>query len=271
MAYKTTRFLTLFIYSALIIVPVTVVLFGSFKDMAELFAGPFALPESWSPVNYIEVLTKHNLGRSFLNSTIVTAASVFLTLFLGSLAAYGTARLRGWKSWLIFGFLVAGMSVPAQANMIPQYVQLSQLGLLNSLSGLVLINVVVGIPVSVFIMGGFMKTLPRELYEAAAVDGVGPWRTYWNVVLPLSLPSIAATAIFLFVIQWNELLYPLLFIQSPDKQTLPLTLLNFQGEFLTNYPLLFTGVAVASVPVTVAYIFLQRYFVEGLTSGSVKG
>lgn len=170
-----------------------------------------------------------------------------------------------------FGFLVAGMSVPAQANMIPQWVLFQRLGLLDNLLGLILINIVVGIPVSVFILGGFMKTLPRELYEAAAVDGVGPWNTYARIVMPLSMPAVAATAIFLFVIQWNELLYPLLFIRSPEKQTIPLTLLNFQGEFLTNYPLLFTGVAVASVPITIAYIFLQRYFVEGLTSGSIKG
>lgn len=271
MIHKIVRWAVLAICAALIIVPITVVLFGSFKDMAELFASPFGLPTDWSLRNYVEVIGKQNLGRSFGNSVIVTAASVALTLFVGSLAAYGTARLKGWKSWLVFGFLVAGMSVPAQANMIPQWVQFQRLGLLDSLVGLILINVVVGIPVSVFIMGGFMKTLPRELYEAAAVDGVGPWRTYTRVVMPLSLPSVAATAIFLFVIQWNELLYPLLFIRSPEKQTIPLTLLNFQGEFLTNYPLLFTGVAVASVPVTIAYIFLQRYFVEGLTSGSVKG
>jgi raffinose/stachyose/melibiose transport system permease protein len=142
---------------------------------------------------------------------------------------------------------------------------------LNNLLGLILINVVTGIPVSTFIMGSFMKTLPHEMFEAAAVDGVGPARAYYRIALPLSGPSIAAAAIFLFVIQWNELLYPLLFIQSPDKQTIPLRLLGFQGEFLTNYPLLFTGVAIASIPITIAYVLLQRYFVEGMTSGAVKG
>ncbi len=101
-------------------------------------------------------------------------------------------------------------------------------------------------PVAVFIMTGFMRTLPRELFEAGLVDGAGPWRTYRSIALPVSLPSLAATAIFLFVIQWNDLLYPLLFIHDPSKATLPLALLNFQGEFLTNYPLLFTGVIVAS-------------------------
>ncbi|MGB3956191.1 MAG: carbohydrate ABC transporter permease [Brooklawnia sp.] len=271
MGYKLTRWTILAVYASLIIIPVMVVMLGSFKTMSELFEAPFALPGQWRVQNYVDVLTTYNMDQAFANSVIVTASSVFTTLLLGSMAAYGVSRLRGWKSALIFGFLVLGMAVPAQANMIPQFVLFDRLGLLNSLFGLVLINVVTGLPVSTFIMGGFMRTLPNEMFEAAAVDGVGPGRAYLNIAIPLSLPSIAATAIFLFVIQWNELLYPLLFIQSPDKQTIPLRLLNFQGEFLTNYPLLFTGVGIASIPITIAYVFLQRYFVEGLTSGAVKG
>ena len=105
----------------------------------------------------------------------------------------------------------------------------------------------------------------------SSIDGSGPWKTYASIALPLSAPSIAAAAIFLFVIHWNELLYPLLFIQSPGNRTLPLALLSFQGEFQTNYPLLFAGVILASLPVVVAYVFLQRYFVAGITAGASKG
>lgn len=271
MGFKITRWVTLFVYAIAILIPVMVVLFGSMKSMSELFENPFAPPSSWNLQNYIDVLTKYDLGTSFINSGIVTLSSVFLTLFFGSMAAYGLSRLKGWLSWVIFGFLVLGMSIPAQVSMIPQYVLFDNLGLLNSLTGLIIINVATGLPVSTFIMGGFMRTLPHELFESAAVDGVGPARAYYRIALPLSLPSIAAAAIFLFVIQWNELLFPLLFIQSPDKRTLPLQLLTFQGEFLTNYPLLFTGVAVATVPITILYVLLQRYFVEGMTAGAVKG
>jgi raffinose/stachyose/melibiose transport system permease protein len=155
--------------------------------------------------------------------------------------------------------------------MIPQYVLFDRIGLLDNLVGLSLINIIVTLPVAVFILGGFMRTLPKEMYEASAVDGAGPWRTYRSVVMPLSLPSVAATGIFLFVIHWNELLYPLLFINSPEKRTLPVALLSFQGEFLTNYPLLFTGVIIASFPVVITYLLLQRYFVAGITAGAVKG
>jgi len=271
MRYRLTRGVVLAVYAVLVVVPLTVVVLGTFKTTPELFDAPFGLPSSLSLRNYEVVLGEQNLDRAFLNSVLVTCTSVVLTLFVASLAAYGIARTPGWKGWLVFGFLVLGMSVPAQANMIPQYVLFDVLGLLDSRVGLVAINVVVGLPVAVFILGGFMKTLPREAYEASAVDGAGPWRTYRSVIMPMSLPSVAATAIFLFVIQWNDLLYPLLFIRSPELRTLPLALLAFQGEFLTDYPLLFTGVVIASLPVVLAYVLLQRWFVAGMTSGAVKG
>jgi raffinose/stachyose/melibiose transport system permease protein len=271
MSYNLTRRGVLFVYAVLVIVPLIVVIAGSFKSTQELFASPFGLPSSLDGGNYRTVLGEGGIGRAFINSGVVTACSVPLTLFVASLAAYGVARIPGWRGAAIYGFLVLGMAVPAQANMIPQYVLFDLLGLTNSLLGLVLINIVVTLPIAVFIMTGFLKTLPREMFEATAIDGSGPWRTYRSIVLPLSVPSLAATAIFLFVIHWNDLLYPLLFIQEPSKQTLPVALLSFQGEFLTDYPLLFTGVVVASAPIVIAYVFLQRYFVAGITAGSVKG
>lgn len=261
----------LLIYAAVIIVPLTVVLFGTFKSTGELFDAPFSPPQNWDFSNYREVLGVESLGLPFINSIIVTVVALVSTLVIASLAAYGLARIPGWKGLLIFGFIIVGMTVPAQTNMIPQYVLFDRLGLLDGLPGLILINIVSCLPVAVFILGGFMKTLPKELYEAAAVDGSGPWRTYKSVIMPLSTPSLAATAIFVFVIQWNDLLYPLLFIHDPSKRTLPLALLGFQGEFQTNYPLLFTGVLLASLPVVVAYVFLQRYFVAGITAGANKG
>lgn len=261
----------LLVYAALIVVPLTVVVFGTFKSTPELFDSPFGLPSGLSLGNYREVVSGQGMDQAFVNSVVVTSVSVTLTLFLASLAAYACARIPGWRGWAIYGFLVLGMSVPQQASMIPQYVLFDSLSLLDTRTGLVLVNVVSGLPVATFILGGFMKTLPREAYEASAVDGAGSWRTYRSVVMPMAMPSVAAAAIFLFVIQWNELLYPLLFVQSPEKKTLPLALLDFQGEFLTNYPLLFAGVIIASLPVAIAYLLLQRYFVAGMTAGSIKG
>jgi raffinose/stachyose/melibiose transport system permease protein len=269
--YTLGRRALLFVYAVIIIVPIAVVVFGSFKTQQQLFANPFLPTANPSLGNYSEALLAQGISQALLNSLVVTVPSVVLTLTLALLAAYAIARIPGWKGNVIFVFLILGMSVPAQANMIPQRVLFENLGLLDSRLGLVLINITVTLPVATFILGGFLKTLPASLFEASAIDGAGPWRTFGSIAVPLSAPSIAATTIFLFVIQWNDLLYPLLFIQSPDKKTLPLALIGFQGEFLTNYPLLFTGVVVASLPIVVAYIFLQRYFVAGITAGAVKG
>jgi len=271
MTFTLGRRALLLAYSLLVIVPLLVVVFGSLKTQPQLFADPF-LPGTDPQVhNYTDAVMNQGIGRAMVNSIFVTGFSVVLTLLLASLAAFGIARIPGWKGGLIFTFLILGMAIPAQANMIPQRVLFQNLGLLDSLLGLVLINITFTLPVATFIMGGFMKTLPSSMFEASAIDGAGNFRAYLQIALPLSAPSVAATAIFLFVIQWNDLLYPLLFIQSPEKRTLPLALLNFQGQFLTNYPMLFTGVVIASLPIVVAYVLLQRYFVAGMTAGATKG
>jgi raffinose/stachyose/melibiose transport system permease protein len=268
---RISRGVVLLIYAALIVVPLVVVFSGSLKTTGQLFGNPFGAPTPPTADNYHEVLTGGNLATAFGNSAVITACSVVLTLFIASLAAYGISRIPGWKGVLLLGLFIAGMSVPTQANMIPQFVQFGQIGLLDNQVGLILINIVSTLPVAVFILGGFMKTLPSGLYEAAEIDGAGPWRTYVSIAMPLSAPSLAATATFLFVMHWNELLYPLMFISSDEKATLPLALLRFQGEYFTNYPVLFAGVVLSSIPIVIAYVFLQRYFVAGMTSGAVKG
>ncbi len=245
------------VYTVIIVVPLLVVVLGTLKTTEALFASPLGLPTAPTGANYATVLTGAGMAVALRNSIVVTLCVVLLTLALASTAAYA--------------FVVAGMAIPVQASMVPQFVLFDLLGLTNSLVGLVIVQSVMGLPIAVFILTGFMRTLPAELFEAADLDGASAWRTFRSVVLPLSTPSLAAAAIFLLVISWNDLLYPLLFITDPALQTLPLALLGFTGEYLTDYPLLFTGVVVASAPLAVAYVFLQRWFVAGLTAGSVKG
>lgn len=271
MVYQIGRRAALAVYSLLIVVPLLVVLTGAFKTTPDLFAAPFSFPTHGTVDNFTKVLGDGGLLRALANSAIVTGCGVVLTLALAATAAYGVSRIPGWRGWLLYGLLVVGMAIPAQANMIPQFVLFNNLGLTDSIVGLILIEIVATLPIAVFIIGGFMRTLPREIFEASSIDGAGPWRTFRSVVVPLSVPSLAATAIFLLVIQWNDLLYPLLFITNPDNRTLPLALLDFQGQYLTDYPVLFAGVIVASVPMVVAYAFLQRFFIAGISAGAVKG
>ncbi len=265
------RTIGLTVYALVIIVPLTVVLFTTFKTSPQMYANPFGIPTQPTLSNFSELILDNDLSINLLNSVVVTTFSVTLTLALASAAAYGISRLLGWIGTIVFGVFALGLAVPAQVAMIPQYVIIKQLGLTNSLFGLILINIAVTLPIAVFILTAFFNTLPRELYEAAEIDGAGHFRTYRSIALPLSAPSLAAVAIFLVVMHWNDLLYPLLFITDPAKATLPKALLDFKGEYTTNYPVLFAGVLVASAPMVIAYVFLQRYFVAGMTAGATKG
>lgn len=270
-AHSIGRAIGLTVYALIIIVPITVVVFTTFKTSPPMYASPFGLPTEPTLANFTELIGDGRLGLNLLNSIVVTSFSVVLTLALASAAAYGIARLLGWVGVLVFGAFALGLAVPAQVAMIPQYVIIKQLNLTNTLTGLVLINIAVTMPIAVFILTAFFKTLPKELYEAAEIDGAGHFRVYRSIALPLSAPSLAAVAIFLVVMHWNDLLYPLLFITDPAKATLPKALLDFKGEYTTNYPVLFAGVLVASAPMVIAYVFLQRYFVAGMTAGATKG
>lgn len=265
------RQIPLSIYGILIILPFTVVLFATFKDTSQLYNSPLGLPDSWLLTNYSDLFMKESMFQYFLNSTIVTSVSVFFIIFLASLLSYSITRIPKKWSITLFGFIVVGMMVPPQVNMIPIFLLINKIGLLDTLTGVILVNIALLIPIAVFIMTGFMKTLPNGLIEAAKIDGASEWQIYSRIVMPLTKPAIATVTIFACVIVWNDLLFPLLLLKSKAMKTLPIALLDFQGQYLTNYPMIFAGVIVASIPMTIAYIFLQRYFVEGMTAGSMKG
>jgi raffinose/stachyose/melibiose transport system permease protein len=271
MRYKIGKNVLLTVFALLILVPVTMIFFTTFKTTGQMYESPIGLPTSFNFDNYLSLFQNQNMGVYFSNSVIVTLVSVVTTIFFASLVAFAITRIGGVLGGIIFAIFSLGMMVPAQVNMIPLYNLVYNLGLTNSLIGLMLVNISVTLPVAVFILSGFMKTLPKELFEACTIDGANNWLIYRKIAIPLSLPSISATAIFLFVMHWNDLLYPLLFITKDDRKTLPLALLEFQGEYLTNYPMLFTGVMIASAPMILTYLFLQRYFIAGMTAGSVKG
>lgn len=266
------RRFSLVVYALLILIPLLVVLLTSVKTLQETFANPLGFPEGGLKFdNYVAIFQEQTMAGYFMNSTIVTLFSVVLTLLFASMIAYGITRLNNWIGNVLFALFTLGMMIPAQVIMVPLYSLMIDFGLTNSLVGLILVNISSTLPIAVFILTGFMKTLPRELFEASTIDGAGNWQMFAKIAMPLSLPSLSATAIFLFVMHWNDLLYPLLFITDNAYKTLPLALLEFQGQYSTNYPMLFTGVIIASAPMVVAYVFLQRFFVAGMTAGAIKG
>lgn len=271
MLTRVGRWLFLAAFVAIIAAPVYIVIVSTFKDNAQLFLNPVGLPSPATLSNYVRMLTESNIDRSFLNSVIVTSVAVTATLLLASLAAFGITRLTRVSGGLLFGLFIVGLAVPAQVNIIPIFLQLKSLGLTNSLLGLIIINIASTLPISVFILTTFFRQLPGDMFESAVLDGAGYLRQYLSIALPLSRPALGATSIFLLVIVWNDLLYPLLLVTEQSKWTLPRTLLGFQGEYLTDYTMIFTGVIIASLPMVVMYVLLQRFFIAGLTAGAVKG
>jgi raffinose/stachyose/melibiose transport system permease protein len=260
----------LVVLAVIIAVPALIVLISSLKTQGAIIKSPLSIPTKPSLEGYRSA-KDINILRALRNSAWVVAFSVPFTALFAAMTAFAITRLGGWRSRALFILFSIGLAIPAQVIGVQQSALFIDLKLNNSFRGLILINVAATLPVSIFILTGFMRTLPKELFEAATIDGASPWRTFRSVAVPLSMPSIAAVSIFLFVMHWNDLFYPYLLISDNAKATLPVAISSFRGEFSTNYPGLFAGLAIASAPMVAAYVFAQRWFVAGLTSGAVKG
>lgn len=258
-------------YAAVVAAPLLLVVFTSMKTTPQFYADPLGPPPAWNFSHYRDLFAGQTMWRYFGNSALVTASSVALELALAGMIAYGIVRSGRRLGGFLFALFAAGLMVPSQVNMIPIYALMRRLGWTNSLTGLVLVTAAVLLPLSVFMLTGFMRTLPKALLEAGAIDGAGETTLLVRIALPLSAPYLAATAAFLFAIVWNDLLFPMLLIGGKDKLTLPLALLQFRGEYVTDYPMLMTGVAVSTAPMVLLFLFLQRYFISGALAGSLKG
>ncbi|GAB6926257.1 carbohydrate ABC transporter permease [Paenibacillus sp. JCM 10914] len=262
----------LVVFAVIIIGPLLIVVFTMFKTTPEFYANPMGLPSSFSMHNIETLFTRQPMWTYFKNSVIVTLTSVLLVLLLAGSISYAIMRYgKHAVGGILFSLFAIGLMVPSQVNMIPIYSMLQRLGWTNSHMGLILVTVSVLLPLSVFMLTGFMKTLPKEILEAGEIDGAGEYRLLARIVFPLCAPYLAATSAFLFVIVWNDLLFPMLLLVGKDKLTLPLALLQFRGEYMTDYPLLMTGVLVTALPMILLFIFLQRYFITGALAGSLKG
>ena len=227
--YKVFRGGLLSIYALLILIPCMIVITGAFKTDFEIYTKPLSLPTIWSFENFRRLFVESNITVPFVNSVIVSVFSVILTLLFASLAAYSISRLMNVTGRVLFILFSLGLAIPGQVNIIPIFRLFIDLNLNNSLFGLILVNIALTLPISVFILSAFFKDLPKEMFECAGMDGAGQFRIYRSIALPLSKPALGATAIFLFVICWNDLLYPLMLITETSKKTLPLVLIDYKG------------------------------------------
>jgi len=248
------------------------IIVSSFKNNREVFREPWGLPETWQFENYTKVWEVANLGVQFRNSIVITAATVILILVLCAPAAYALSRFKFRAAGWLIGLFVAGAGIPAAMLIIPQFIMMTDLGLINSLPGLIIIYTVVSIPFSMFVLTGFFRTLPVEFEEAARIDGCSEFGIFWKVMLPLASPGLLTVAIFNFVAIWNEYALALVFIQDEGKMPLARGLYSLAGSMIYtgNWVGLFAAVVIVMVPSIVIYMILSERMIQGITAGALK-
>lgn len=261
----------LIITCGIILIPIILLILSSFKSLPELANSPYGFPRSFATTNYVRAWQEARISVTMPNSIVVTFLSVLINTTLASLAAYGIARFTfRWRSAVRILFM-AGLAVPIPLILLPFFVEMRQLGLLGTIWALVLGYSVFQLPLSLLVLVGFFGSLPREIEEAARIDGASHARVYWNIVLPLMRPALAAIVILNGVAIWNDFFVALILSITPASRTLPIGIMAFYGGNSTEWGLIFASVTLSTIPVVVAYIALSKQFIAGLTAGAVKG
>lgn len=255
--------------SALTIFPLVWLVFTSLKEKNEVFNGPL-IPATPSLEAYGLAWTSMDFGLHFFNSLWITLATVAGVLVFASLTGYAFAKLTFPFKNVIYVILLSTLMMPGTSLIIPLYLQLKTLGLLNSQAGLLIVYISGSAPFAMFLMRAFFETLPDELIHAARIDGASEFAIFWRVVLPLARPGIATVVIFQFLGTWNEFLLANTVLQNTNALPLQPVLFSLVGQYQTDWPTLTAGLTMSIVPVILVYVWMQRQFVAGLTLGAVK-
>lgn len=255
--------------SLFFVLPLLWMVASSFKTKREIFDAPFALPTSLDFTVWTDAWERGDLGIYVVNSIVTTFASVAGILVFGLLAAYAFSRFRfRFSKWLLLPF-VLGLLLPVQSYLTAQSRWFDFFYLLDTRWALILPYIGLGISLAVFLLKGYLDTLPRELFEAARIDGAGDFRMLLQIVLPLMRPGLATVATFSILSCWNEFLLAMLYIQDEDLRTIPIGLLAFTGKYSTDYPTLFAALSIITIPMIGIYVVFHRQVINGITEGSV--
>jgi multiple sugar transport system permease protein len=230
---------------------------------------PHVVPDKPTLAQYRDLFVRLDLGRAFFSSAIVATAVTFFSVLFASMAGYAFARLRFPGRNRTFALLLIALVIPPQVGMLPLFLLMKALGLVNSYWGAIIPSMVTVF--GIFLIRQFMLSIPQELLEAARIDGASEFRIYWSVVLPLARPILATLATFMFMSTWNDFMWPLIILSDQDHYTLPVALANLSGEHVQDVELMMAGSVVTVLPVLAVFMFLQRYYIAGIMSGSVKG
>lgn len=255
--------------ACLVGLPFYYIVVNTLKTPQEVADSPLGLPTRLYLGNYKNVFDTIPVAQSFLNTLFVTATAVALMLIIGSLAAFGMVVSKSWITRWFGAALLIGFVVPFQTTLIPLYQDLARVHLVDSLSGLIVVYSA-GSIFCYFLIQGYMRTVPHEIIEAARIDGAGPFRIYWSVMLPLIRPILVTVGVFQTMWVWNDFLTPQVFISTPTKNTLVLEVYTAVGEFSIDWPMFMTLTVIVLIPMVIFFLAMQRHIVSGLVSGGVK-
>jgi N-acetylglucosamine transport system permease protein len=262
----------LVIWCLLVVVPLLWVVMSSFKTSSEIFASPFALPQDWNFNNYRNAWTTAGIGSFFFNSVIVVFGALAVTMLFGSMSAYVLARFTFPGSRLLYYLMLAGLTFPVFLAIVPLFFVLRGMGLLNTLPGLIVTYAAFAFPFTVFFLYAFFRTLSKSIAEAAAMDGAGEWRIFFQIMLPMARPGLATVAILNFVGLWNQFLLPVALNTNPENYVLTQGMASFasQAGYSVDFGALFAAVVITVVPVLIVYLIFQRQLQGSVSQGTNK-
>ena len=261
----------LFFVAALVLIPLVATALGGFKSLGDLRVDPFGLPASWEWRNYWDILAGARYWRQMGNSFVIAVLTVTLTVTVSAMAAFVFVHVRFFGSAFLFNYLLLGLMFPAATAILPLFIKIRDLGLLDTYWGVVLPQVAFGLATSILLFRNYFRQLPAELVDAAAIDGCGYFGFFRYIVLPLSRPILATVAVITFVHSWNAYLLPLVVLNREALYPWPLGIMAFQGEYSTDWHLVLAFITLTVAPAVVMFFAAQRYIIAGLTTGSLKG
>lgn len=259
------------LYALVTLYPLFWLFTSAFKSNEEFYSRPFQLPTSWNFDSFSRAWKVSDMGTSMFNSIIVTGASLVLTLMIGALAAYILSRFQFRLKIAVMGLFLLGMLIPVHSTLVPLFIVMNKIDLLNTYGALILPYVAFELPIAIFIIQAYMNTFPKEIEEAAHLDGMGYWGTFLKIMLPLSAPALSTVGILALLRFWNDFSFALVFISKPALKTLPLSLSQFATGYMTDYELTMAALTIAVIPTIILYLIFQRSIMQGMVAGAVKG
>jgi raffinose/stachyose/melibiose transport system permease protein len=257
--------------AGIVLIPIVYAVLGGFRTTGQIAARPVALPGPWVFGNYLDVLTAASFWRQVGNSAVIAGVATLVAVALASLAAFVFARFAFRGRELLYTFFTLGLLFPVAVAILPLFITLRSLGLLNNPLGVALPQAAFSLPLTIIILRPFFRSVPGELEDAAAIDGAGPIRFFWHVLLPMSRPALTTVGVLALVTSWNAFLLPLVVLTDPNSWTLPLGVTNFSTQYSTDTARVLAFTTLSMLPALMLYVFAERQIVSGLTTGAVKG